>query len=380
MKYLSNTKIENSRVVVRVDYNVKADSDGVLRHDERIRASLPTIKYLLEGKNQVILVSHLGRPKGIDKTLSLEKIKNHLEKLLDRKIKFIQNRDFRKWRDEIDPKDEIIMVENIRYWGGEEKNNIEFTKSLAKLGDIFVQDAFSVCHRSSASVVGVTKFLPSLAGLTLECELESINLVVKKTTHPFVVVLGGAKISDKLPLIDSLLEKADTFLLGGAIANTFLSAIGVEIDDSYYEKDMKEVCIEIFQKAKKLRKNIILPIDVLNNKGLNISVNSTNRTGTIVDIGVATTELFVSFLENANSILWNGPMGIAENTESRVGTNKIFKAIYQNKKANVVVGGGDTIKFVPVRPDTAHYHLSTGGGALLEYIASDKLVGLEALR
>lgn len=340
MKYLSQLKpdqLKGKTCLVRVDLNVEDEK----KDNFRLQAILPTLKFLIKNKAKIIILSHRGRR---PKLLSLKPFAKIISRLLKKPVRFL---------------------ENLRFSAGEEKNDKKFAKRLAALGDIYINDAFAVSHRQNASVVAITKFLPSYAGLLLEKEIKNLGSAMKNFRKPLIVVLGGVKVSDKIGLIKYFFKKADYFLIGGAMANTFFAAFDLPIGDSVFEKKM------IFS-AKKLLKSskIILPVDA----------KIENRK--ILDIGPETIKKYGEIIKKAKTIIWNGPIGYFENSKFARGTEEIVKIILKNKKAKIVIGGGETtsllkLKNLKLKNNT---FVSTGGGAMLEYLAGKKLPGLEALK
>ncbi len=347
----------------------------------RILAVLPTIEFLTGKGAKVVILSHRGRPleqakinsslftlangKGQNSKFSLKPFVKIISKLSDKQIKFI---DFKNGFDpnkinkiiSVAGGNSIFLLENLRFWPGEEKNNLKFAKKLALLGDFYVNDAFSVSHRANASVTGITKFLPSYAGLLLEKEIKNLSTAIKKPKKPLVVILGGAKISDKIGVIKNFIGKADYFLTGGGIAHNFLLAQGLPIGDSIFEE-------KTIGFAKKMLKNkkIILPVDyVIENRK-------------ILDIGPKTIEKYSKIIKNAKTIIWNGPMGFIEDEKFKKGSEAVAKAILGGKSF-AVIGGGETTGMI--FNFNKNIFLSTGGGAMLEYLAGEKLPGLEALK
>jgi len=384
MKIINNEVVNNKKILLRVDYNVDLDDKREIISDFRIRASLPTINFLIANNAQkIIIISHLGRPKGKDENLSLKPIAEHLSHLLKKEVVFIDDCIGDQVRQKIESNEDkkIFLLENLRFYEGEEKNDETFAKELAKLADVYVNDAFGVCHRLNASVAAITKFLPSYAGLLLEKEVNNLLRLKEKVERPFVVVLGGAKISTKLPVIKKFLEIADYILLGGGLANTVGEAWGFNVGKSLVEKEMLE-------EAKALgssKAELILPGDFVvafsfeDKKGMTREMGEIKNNEIIVDIGPVATKFFVNTIKNAKTILWNGPMGYWENKKFREGTEKVAKAIAQNKNFTVV-GGGETLTVVEdLKLFDKYSFVSTGGGAMLEFLSEDSLASLKLL-
>lgn len=375
MKSIRDSDLENKKVLIRVDFNVPLDNHGHVKDDTRIRKALPTIQYVLENNGRVILISHLGRPKGETvPELKMDAVAHTLSRLLNEQVI--------KLNDCVDifiPHAKVVLLENLRFHKEEKENNKEFAKKLAGLADIYVNDAFSVSHREHASVAAITQFLPSYAGLLLEKEIEMLSL--KDIKRPFVAVLGGAKISTKIRVIENLLEKVDYLLLGGAMIFTFYKAQGLETGNSLVEDSEIEI-------AKKLMKNnkLILPKDIVVAETRESTIVKTVPYNKIpkdmigLDVGEKTINDFKNKLKTANTILWNGPLGYFESEFFAKATNEIAKAIAENKGIKIA-GGGETISAINNNKlEDKFTFVSTGGGASLEFIEGKKLPGIEALK
>jgi len=348
MKYIVDFDAKNKRVLVRCDFNVPLDGQGNILDDFRIRSTIPTIEYLLNKKAKIILMSHLGNPEGIKiENLSLSPVAVRLVELLGREVMLVPDcisNMVEKMVNEMQTGD-IVLLENLRFHKGEEENNPEFAKSLAKLGDIFVQDAFGACHRLHASIVGIPKLLPAFAGLLLEKELLAFDTLLKNPKKPFIVIVGGKKVETKAEMIDRFSEIADWILLGHLIANELKSK---EINISFPEK-------------------LIFPVDGI------------KKNGEILDIGPKTIKIFSEKILKARTILWNGPLGFVEKEPYDKGSAVIARAIISSG-AFSVVGGGETVEFINRLGLAEKFsHVSTGGGAMLAYLSGEKLPGLEAL-
>lgn len=387
MKFLGDIDIRNKRVLARVDFNVPlVKGDKIAPEgDWRIKATLPTIRYLLEQRAKIILLSHLGRPKGkVVEKLRLNPIAEKLEEFLGQTIIKLD----RCFGQGVEQKannlqqGEIILLENLRFYPEEEKNKPSFAKRLARLGEIYVNDAFSVSHRSHASVVGLPQYLPSCAGLLFEKEIKTLEKFLKEPKHPLLVIVGGAKISTKLKLIKHFLKKADRLILGGALANTILRARGFEVGRSVIEKEM-------VREARKLtltKDKVYLPTDAIVStdisgraKSRSVSIDNVKEKELILDIGPETTRLFKEAISQAKMIIWNGPMGLFEVGEFNSGSAETAKAVARSP-AFSVVGGGDTIVLLrQLNLFDKIDHVSTGGGAMLKFLAGEKLPGIEAL-
>ncbi|MCX8016220.1 MAG: phosphoglycerate kinase [Patescibacteria group bacterium] len=384
MNIINPNIVSNKKILLRVDYNVDLDEKGKIISDFRLRASLETINFLLKYSAQkIIIVSHLGRPEGKEKKLSLEPIAKHLEKLLKKRVVFLGDCIGNEIKNTINnSKEKIFLLENLRFYKEEENNDELFAQKLADLADIYINDAFGVSHRLNASVAAITKFLPSYAGFLMKKEVENLSKIKDDAVSPFVIVLGGAKISTKLPLIKAFLNKADYILLGGGLANTFWKAWGFNVGKSLVEEKMIEEAKNLgSQKAE-----LILPGDLIVASDFNDKNGKTKEIGEIkekdiiVDIGPVATQTFVNIIKNAQTILWNGPMGYWENKKFRDGTEKIAKAIAKNKNFTVV-GGGETLTAIEELGLLDEYHfVSTGGGAMLDFLSSNELSALKFLQ
>ncbi len=362
LKTIKNININNKRVLMRVDFNEKW----------RIELVIPTLRYLIRKKAKIILISHLGRPNGeIKKNLSLESTAKELGKLLKKKILFSKNR-IREMKF-----GDIVMLENIRFYPEEEKNSSKLAKELAKLGDVFVNEAFAASHRKHASIVGIPKYLPAVAGFLFQKEVEELNKVFLSYNHPLVAIIGGVKIITKLKIIKKFLQKADKLLLGGALINTIFAAKGMETGKSFIEKDM----FKVVQGLNLENPKFVFPVDfVCRNFGASIkTINAVKENEMIFDIGSKSIELFLESMKNAKMIIWNGPLGLIEKKPFDRASKIIAKAIAESS-AYSIVGGGDTVAFVKkLGLGKKFNYVSTGGGAMLEYLANETLPGIEAL-
>jgi len=384
MKYLSSLSkksLANQTCLLRVDFNIENTDlhgyeHGLTRIPLRVERVLPTIKFLIDRGARVVILSHRGRPKtqiSADSqrksAFTLKPFAKILSKLLKRPVQFIdlnlRKSDFLKLRNKIEnfPPGSIFLLENLRFLPEEEKNDKKFAQRLALLGDFYVNDAFSVSHRAHASVVAITQFLPSYVGLALENELKKLNQVMKSPKKPLIIIIGGAKISDKIGVIKNFLKKANCILTGGGVANTFFAAQKLPVGQSLYEETMIPLARQLLKSKK-----IILPIDSVVSKGA------------ILDIGPKTIKKYTNMIKSAATIVWNGPMGYIENKKFRKGTGEIAKAIIKSR-AFAVIGGGETTSIMSkVKGQKSKVFISTGGGAMLEYLAGKKLPGIEALK
>lgn len=386
MKFVDEVEIKNKTVLLRVDFNVSLNPNHSIADDARIKQSLPTIELLLKNHNKLILIAHLGEPEKRNAADSLIRVKNRLHEYLPKhKITFVE--DFLKNPDIATLNDgDIVMLENIRFYPGEQENDPEFAKELAALGEIYINDAFSVSHRKAASIVGLPKLLPSYGGLLLKKEVEMLDKIMKHPKKPFVAIMGGKKITTKIKFINKLITVADYLLLGGGLANTFLVAEGNRLGDSLVSDQDIKVAKQILSHAKKENTKLILPKDAVVGESLSSKtsivkkVDEIKADDQILDIGPETEAEFGAIIDDAATIVWNGPVGYMENPVFKRGTDFLYYSITENSTAISVVGGGDTLSAI----DNKEYldkitHISTGGGAMLEFIENGTLPGIEAL-
>lgn len=380
--------IKNKRVLMRVDYNVPLDENLSITDDARIAKSLDTVKYILGQNAKLILMSHLGRPKGADSKLSLKPAAERLSKLIGKKVILAPD----SIGSEVEAlaknlKDgEVLMLENLRFHAEEEKNDPDFAKKLASYGDVYVNDAFGTAHRAHASTEGVTKHLPAVAGFLLAKEIEYFDKVITSPDRPFVTILGGAKVSDKIKLISNLLNKADTLLIGGAMAYTFYKVLGIGIGNSKFDPAGLDAAKDALAQSKAKGVPIILPVDrVISQKmekGAPTKVINTDipEGWSGFDIGPESCKKFREVLAKAKTILWNGPLGLFEIPPFEKGTQDIANYI-AGLKATTIIGGGDTAAAInKFGLEDKMSHVSTGGGASLEYLEGTVLPGIAALR
>jgi len=385
---LKDMDLKNKTVLVRADFNVPLDASLKITDDNRIRATLPTLKYILEqGAKKLVIMSHLGRPEGKPVAkYSLKPVAARLKELLGQDVLFLNDCVGDQIKQDIDKSQEkVVLLENLRYHAEEEANNAGFARQLASLGDIFVNDAFGAAHRAHASTEGVAHFLKSAAGFLLEKEIKYLGGAVSNPQKPFMVILGGAKVSDKIGVIENLLPKCDAIIVGGGMAYTFLKAQGRQIGNSKLEKDKLDLAKSILAQAKQLNKEILLPIDnlVVDNidPGTKAEIVGDNiPDGKIaVDIGPKTVKLFEDKLKPAKTIVWNGPLGIFEMDVFSKGTQDIAKFIAA-LKTTAIIGGGDTAAAIAkFKLEAKMAHISTGGGASLEFLEGKILPGIAAL-
>lgn len=388
-KTVRDLDVAGKKVLVRVDFNVPLNDKGEITDDTRITASLPTIQYLLEQKAAVILMAHLGRPKGqVKPELSLAPVAKHLGKLLGKKILFAPDcvgEAAQAAASKLKP-GHILLLENLRFHKEEEKNDMEFAEKLASLADLYVNDGFGVSHRAHASVEGVTHFLPAAAGFLLEKEIQYVGQAVTNPLHPFVAIIGGAKVSDKIGVISNLLDKVDTLLIGGGMANTFLAAQGYKMGKSLVEEDKLVLAKELLAKAKKNKVNMLLPTDLVmaaafapDAEHVTEKVKNLNQAYMALDIGAETSKAYAEALADAKMIVWNGPMGVFEMDAFCKGTEAVAKAVAKSR-ATSIVGGGDSVAAIEKLGLAKRItHISTGGGASLEYLEGKVLPGVAAL-
>ena len=388
-KTIEDINVNDKKVLVRCDFNVPQDEQGNITDDRRIVETLKTIKYLIDNNARVILCSHLGRPKGEFKMqYSIKPVAKRLSELLGQEVKMatdVIGESAQSLVDSLQPK-EVMLLENVRFHKEEEENNEEFSQKLASFADIYVNDAFGTAHRAHASTAGVAKFLPAVAGYLIEKEIEVIGGALDNPQRPFIAILGGKKVSDKIGVIENLIDKADSIIIGGGMAYTFLKAEGYEIGNSICEMDKIDLALSLIEKAKMKNVKLLFPVDVVCAKQINeeadaICVDVGNIQGDLsgVDIGPKTIELFKKELQNAKTVIWNGPMGVFEIEKFANGTNEIAKVLSQIN-AITIIGGGDSALAV----EKGGYadkmtHISTGGGASLEYIEGKVLPGIDCL-
>lgn len=389
-KTLKDLNVENKRVLVRVDFNVPI-KEGIITDTNRIEASLTTIKYLIDNNAKVILMSHLGRPKGEPKPeFSLKPVAQKLSEMIGQDVKFI---DSDKVVDDsvieeskkLQPK-EIMLIQNTRFRKEEEKNDQTFSKELSQLADLYVNDAFGTSHRAHASNVGVSKFLPSAVGFLVQKEIEIMGKALENPERPFTAILGGAKVSDKIGVIENLLDKVDTILIGGAMAFTFIKSQGKNVGKSLIEEDKLDLAKSLLEKAQEKGVKIFLPVDFVvakemseesDSKVINIDDFTDDIAG--FDIGTKTIKIFDEEIQKSKTIVWNGPMGVFEIEQFSKGTFEIANSLVKSK-ATTIVGGGDSASAIAKSGNKDKVtHVSTGGGASLEFLEGKVLPGIDCI-
>ena len=387
-KTIKDIDVVGKRVLLRVDFNVPLDENGIITDDTRIKLELPTIKYLLQQGAKVIICSHLGRPNGERNTkYSLMPVAKYLVNELLGRVFFVAD----CIGDEVESKvnllkpGEVLLLENLRFYKEEENNDPLFAQKLAKLADIYVDDAFGTAHRKHASVYGVAKLLPNAVGFLMGKEINGIKSVIDNPERPLVAILGGAKVSDKITLINHLVDKCNTLLIGGGMAYTFLKATGVKVANSLVDDEKLEVAKDILEKAKQNNVKVVLPIDYLCAREFSPNAKAKRFAGNIpdgyqgLDIGPKTIKLFKKEIAEANSLIWNGPLGVFEFKNFCKGTIVIAKTVLKFK-GKAVVGGGDSVSAIHKVGNTDKiYHVSSGGGASLKLMAGESLPGVDVI-
>lgn len=387
MRSIRDIDLTNKKVLMRVDFNVPMDDGGQIIDDTKMTAALPTIDYLLERGARLVLMSHLGRPKAKpDPEFSLQPVGARLGQLLHKDVIMADDcigPAVEEMAAQLGP-GQVLMLENVRFHAGEEENDPEFSRQLARLGDVFVNDAFGTAHRAHSSTVGVADYLPAYAGFLLETEVNMLRKVLDFPQPPRMAILGGAKVKDKLGLIRSLLNKFDVLLVAGGIGNTFLAARGMNVGKSLCEPELLDECREILAMADKMRKHILMPADVVvtdkisaEARGSVVDIDAIPEDMMIADIGPKSVKGFAMAISRAKTIIWNGPVGVYEYPQFAHGTEAIAKAIAASP-AVTIVGGGDSaaaIQKLGLEKDITH--ISTGGGATLEFLEGKELPGVK---
>ena len=388
-KTVKDIDLKDKKVFVRCDFNVPMDENKNITDNRRIVAALPTIKYLLEQNCKVILCSHLGRPKGeVKEEFSLKPVAKELSKLLGQEVimaKDVIGEDAETKAANL-KNGEVMLLENVRFHREETDNDPEFAKKLASLAEVYVNDAFGTAHRAHASTVGITKYLPAVSGFLIEKELKFLGNTLENPERPFVAILGGAKVSDKIGVIDSLLEKVDTLMIGGGMAYTFFKAQGYGVGNSLCEPDKCDLALELMEKAKQKGVKMMLPVDTKIGKEFKPDTESKIVGWKEIpdewegfDIGPKTIKMFKDELQHAKTVIWNGPLGLFEFDQFAIGTNEIAKTLAEID-ATTIIGGGDSAAAAQKAGLADKItHISTGGGASLEFLEGKKLPGIEAL-
>ena len=389
-KTVKDIDLKGKKVFVRCDFNVPMDEKQNITDNTRIVAALPTIKYLLEQDCKIILASHLGRPKGeVKPEFSLAPVAKELSKLLNKEVimaKDVIGEDATNKAENL-KEGEIMLLENVRFHREETDNDPEFAKKLASMAEIYVNDAFGAAHRAHASTAGIAQYLPAVSGFLIEKELTVLGNAINNPERPFMAILGGAKVSDKIGVIDSLLDKVDTLMIGGGMAYTFFKAQGYSVGNSLCEEEKTGLALDAMEKAKQKGVKLLLPVDTKVGKEFKPDTESKTVAWTDIpdgwegfDIGEKTIEMFKKELQNAKTVIWNGPLGLFEFDQFAIGTNEIAKTL-ADLDATTIIGGGDSAAAV-TKAGLADKmtHISTGGGASLEFLEGKKLPGIECLQ
>lgn len=389
-KTVRDIDVKGKKVLVRCDFNVPLEKNKNIIDNRRIVGALPTIKYLLDNDCKVILCSHLGRPKGeVNDEFSLEPVAKELSRLLNKDVKLAEDiiGESAKELTANMKNGEVVLLENVRFDAREEKNDSEFAKELASLAELYVNDAFGTAHRAHASTAGVADYLPSVAGFLMEKELNFLGTTLENPERPFMAILGGRKVSDKIGVIEALLEKVDTLMIGGAMAYTFFKAMGYNVGNSICELDKLDLAKELMEKAKQKGVKFMLPVDTRIGKEFKADTESKVVAYTEIpdgwegfDIGDETIKMYVEELQKAKTVVWNGPVGLFEFDQFAVGTNSLAKALGESS-AVTIIGGGDSAAAIEKLGIADQFsHISTGGGASLEFLEGKKLPGIECLQ
>lgn len=388
-KTIKDVTVNGKKVFIRVDYNVPMDKEGNITNDTRIRATLPTIQYLLDNGAAVILASHLGRPKGsVKPEFSLAPVGRKLAELMGQEVLFAEDcvGPLAEQKAAALKAGQILLLENLRFHKEEEKNDTEFAKGLAKLADMAVNDAFGVSHRAHASVEGITQYLPMTAGFLMEKEIAFLGKALANPEKPFIAIIGGAKVSDKIGVIENLLHKVDTLIIGGGMANTFIAAQGHKVGKSLIEEDKLPLAKKLLAEAKQLGVNLLLPKDVViadrfaaDAEHKAVSIDNIVDDWMALDIGPETCRIYSDALRDVRTVVWNGPMGVFEMDVFSKGTEAVALAVAKSGAVSIV-GGGDSIAALEKAGLSDKItHISTGGGASLEYLEGKVLPGIAAL-
>ena len=388
-KTIKDIDIEGKKVLVRCDFNVPFDENRNITDNRRIIATIPTIKYLLDNNCKIILCSHLGRPKGeIKKELSMDIVAKELTSVLGQEVKLAKDvvgEDAKRLAQNLGNK-EIMLLENTRFEKGEDINDDELAKELASMAEVFVVDAFGTAHRAHASVIGVAKYLPAVAGLLMEKEIDFYTEALGNPKRPYVAILGGKKVSDKIGVIEALLEKVDTLMIGGAMAYTFFKAQGYNVGNSICEMDKLDLAREIMKKADEKHVKLMLPVDTKIGKEFDPNTESKTVSYTEIpdgwegyDIGQKTIDMYIEELQKAKMVVWNGPLGLFEFEQFAIGTNSVARALAEIDAVKIIGGGDSAAAVLKAGLQEKFTHISTGGGASLQLLEGKPLPGVEAL-
>jgi len=395
-KTVRDIDVTRKRVLVRVDYNVPLD-DGRILDDSRIRATLPTIAYLREHRAKIILMSHLGRPKGRDEGLSLRPVAERLGVLLGERGESSPHGQVQMADCCIGPvvqraahslgEGEVLLLENLRFHPEEEANHREYAKALASLGEVYVNDAFGAAHRAHASTEGIVRLLPAVAGFLMEKEIEFLSRAIETPERPYAAIIGGAKVSTKMAVLENLLSKVDKLLIGGGMANTFLKAEGFKVGESLVENDYLEQAKDVMRKAEAKGVKLLLPADVIVSERFaadspvrRVSVKDVPEGWRIMDVGETTIDVFARALQDCRMVVWNGPMGVIEMAPFAHGSHRLAGVIANLGEATTIIGGGETAAVIDQLGLASRFsHVSTGGGASLEFLEGKELPGVAAL-
>jgi len=388
-KTVRDIDVKGKKVLVRCDFNVPQDENGNITDNRRIVSALDTIKYLIENNAKVILCSHLGRPKGeVKKELSLAPIAKEISRLLGKEVKLAEDivGESAKTLSNNMKEGEVILLENVRFDAREEKNDEEFSKELASLAEVYVNDAFGTAHRAHSSTAGVAKFLPAVSGFLIEKEINFMGEALENPERPFVAILGGKKVSDKIGVIEALLEKVDTLMIGGAMAYTFFKSMGYNVGNSICELDKLELAQSLIKKAKEKNVKFMLPVDTKIGKEFAKDTESKTVKYTEIpdgwegfDIGAETIKMYEEEVKKAKTVIWNGPVGLFEFDQFAIGTNAMANALAETDAVTIIGGGDSAAAIEKAGLSSKMTHISTGGGASLEFLEGKKLPGIECL-
>lgn len=388
-KTVRDIDVQGKKVLVRCDFNVPQDENGNITDNRRIVSALDTIKYLIENNAKVILCSHLGRPKGeVKKEFSLAPIAKEISRLLGKEVKLAEDivGESAKTLSNSMKEGEVIILENVRFDAREEKNDEEFSKELASLAEVYVNDAFGTAHRAHSSTAGVAKFLPAVSGFLIEKEINFMGEALENPERPFVAILGGKKVSDKIGVIEALLEKVDTLMIGGAMAYTFFKSMGYNVGNSICELDKLELAQSLIQKAKEKNVKFMLPVDTKIGKEFAKDTESKTVKYTEIpdgwegfDIGAETIKMYEEEVKKAKTVIWNGPVGLFEFDQFAIGTNAMANALAETDAVTIIGGGDSAAAIEKAGLSSKMTHISTGGGASLEFLEGKKLPGIECL-